>query len=358
MLDASKACDTVQYVKLFKLLLKRKICPLIARFLANLYTNQKARIKWDGRTTQPFSVRNGVKQGGVLSPILFNVYSNELLESLKLNGLGCHVGNIFMAAFAYADDIILLAPSLTSLKRMLKVANDFSIEFYMTFNAAKCKFLVFGRGVDRMIQLTFKGVIMNASNCEIHLGIPFGPNADRVRVDKSINDLYRKTNLLMGQFGHASTRVKYHLFKRFCMPMYGYQMWNISTSYMEKFYTAWRKCIRRLLGIPNRTHNNLVHLLVGEFNINTQIEQRISNFYISLCINSNFYVRTCLKLTLNGSVSSLAHSLRHLNFAETQEVTTETFSKALFISELISMRDRGDENREDLTDIINHLCVE
>jgi hypothetical protein len=57
-----------------------------------------------------FFVKNGVKQGGILSPSLFSIYTKEMLENLRKTGLGCHIGITFVGALAYADDIIILAP--------------------------------------------------------------------------------------------------------------------------------------------------------------------------------------------------------------------------------------------------------
>ena len=69
-LDASKAFDRVEYVKLFSLLLKRGICPITVRLLLNMYVNQYISIVWGDKMSAPFKCNNGVKQGGVLSPIL------------------------------------------------------------------------------------------------------------------------------------------------------------------------------------------------------------------------------------------------------------------------------------------------
>ena len=47
--------------------------------------------QWNGTISNTFSTSNGVKQGGVLSPILFNVYLDELIKMLSEKGLGCHL---------------------------------------------------------------------------------------------------------------------------------------------------------------------------------------------------------------------------------------------------------------------------
>ena len=51
--------------------------------------------------SQYFRVKNGVKQGGVISPILFNVYIDRLLFCLQRSGLGCHISNTYMGALSY-----------------------------------------------------------------------------------------------------------------------------------------------------------------------------------------------------------------------------------------------------------------
>ena len=61
--------------------------------------------------SETFNISNDVKQGGVLSPVIFGIYLDELLLKLKKSGIGCHIGNIFTGALAYADDVVLLAPT-------------------------------------------------------------------------------------------------------------------------------------------------------------------------------------------------------------------------------------------------------
>ena len=70
LLDASKAFDRVNYSKLFRKLLLRNISPVDLRVLLS-FINQSLQVRWGNICSDSFSVQNGVKQGGVLSPILF-----------------------------------------------------------------------------------------------------------------------------------------------------------------------------------------------------------------------------------------------------------------------------------------------
>ena len=70
-------------------------------------------------TLSPFQVSNRVHQGGVLSPILFTMYIDDLLSGLQQLGVGCHWGSDFVGAVFYADDLALLVPSAAALQIML-----------------------------------------------------------------------------------------------------------------------------------------------------------------------------------------------------------------------------------------------
>ena len=72
-------------------------------------------------TFRLFLAVNGVKQGGVLSPVIFSVYFDGLLVRLEKARVGCHIGSYYVSALAYADDIVLLAPTPAAMRRMLVV---------------------------------------------------------------------------------------------------------------------------------------------------------------------------------------------------------------------------------------------
>jgi uncharacterized membrane protein YqgA involved in biofilm formation len=56
-------------------------------------------------------------QGGVLSPVLFNVYIDDIVSVISASGIGCHLSNVSLAVLIYADYILLLAPTVSALQR-------------------------------------------------------------------------------------------------------------------------------------------------------------------------------------------------------------------------------------------------
>ena len=109
-LDASKAFDRVSHLKLFSELLEKNLPPTIIRLLFSCYRDQKSSVLWNKTLSENFSVSNGVRQGGVLSPILFIVYIDELLTRLESQAVGCYWSHYFVGALGYADDIVLWLP--------------------------------------------------------------------------------------------------------------------------------------------------------------------------------------------------------------------------------------------------------
>ena len=76
LLAATKAFHKVSYKVLFDILLEKNVCPRIVNLFYHMYmySNQLCHVKWGNETSASFSISNGVKQGGVISPLLFSLY--------------------------------------------------------------------------------------------------------------------------------------------------------------------------------------------------------------------------------------------------------------------------------------------
>ena len=84
-----------------------------------------------------FTAYNAVKQGAIMSPILFSVYMDELFERLDKSGVGCHMGNHYTGSLGNADDLTPLAPTLSGLQMLIKICERYADEFDIKFNGAK-----------------------------------------------------------------------------------------------------------------------------------------------------------------------------------------------------------------------------
>ncbi|GFS23161.1 endonuclease-reverse transcriptase [Elysia marginata] len=85
--------------------------------IASLYHNQKATIRWNNANCEPFNIEKGVRQGCILSPHLFNLYTEQIMTDI--NDMGINIGGRDITNLRYADDTALLSDNLTSMKRIL-----------------------------------------------------------------------------------------------------------------------------------------------------------------------------------------------------------------------------------------------
>ena len=67
---------------------------------------------------------------------------DELLHTLSEAKVGCYIGDVFVGALAYADDLVLTAPSANALRKMLAICDAYASEYFMNFNAQKIKCII------------------------------------------------------------------------------------------------------------------------------------------------------------------------------------------------------------------------
>ena len=94
-------------------------------------------IRWGNTVSSSFHVTNGVKQGGIISPVLFNVCMDDLSTSLNNSGIGGHIGEKTINHLCYADDICLIALSSSAMQQLLNICHTYSTEHSLLYNGNK-----------------------------------------------------------------------------------------------------------------------------------------------------------------------------------------------------------------------------
>jgi hypothetical protein len=120
-------------------------------------------------------IRSGVKQGGIMSPQLYNVYVDELMSRLLGAKLGCMIGDFVYSAVFYADDIVLLSSSRMKMQRMIDICYEYGLQYGITFNAKKSKWFFAGDGGNGE-GVSFKlgdSLVVHECNTLTYLGVKF-----------------------------------------------------------------------------------------------------------------------------------------------------------------------------------------
>ena len=141
--DFSKAYDRVNRQLLWIKLEKLGLNGNISRVLKSLYIDYQCCVRLNGFSTDYFSVKCGLKQGCILSPLLFNLYVNDLITSLKVTGKGIPINDHKVCCLAYADDIVIMAENEPDLQLMLNVLHDWCKTWNMKINPEKTKIVHF-----------------------------------------------------------------------------------------------------------------------------------------------------------------------------------------------------------------------
>ena len=322
LLDATKAFDRVNYCKLFQLLMDRNLPSPIIRMLIDLYTRQKMCVVWNGSKSSKFDVTNGVKQGGVLSPILFCVYVDDLLKGLKKNGVGCYVGSIYCGAFGYADDIILLSPSVNGLQNMLNYCSSYANKYDIKFNSNKSKAIVFckQKSVSICPTLFLGGYPIDRVKSVTHLGHNLTENlGDDNHILSLVTDFNCKANSVLCNFNNISGDIKLKLFNSYCTSFYGAQLLDVSKNTINKLEISWRKAIRKAFHLPCRCHNRLIPLISCTLPLDIMLMKRIVKFYRCLFNHNNksldFMYRNSFKQMYSTTNANMKYIANAANFS-------------------------------------------
>ena len=384
-LDASKAFDRVEYSRLFELLIDRGMNPLYTRLILDMYVNQQMCVRYSSSISEWFCPSNGVKQGGVLSPTLFAVYIDGMLRQLEISNIGCCVGNKYCGVISYADDVILLSPSQRAMSSMINICKRYADEYLIKFNGKKCQSIIFTKGnnefqpkfyVDDQEIVCVKEMI--------YLGYSIKGDRSDPNVLPIVCDFNRKVNAFLGDLGCLSSEVKASLFQQYCTSLYGILFSQLYHAEADKLNVNWRKAMRRLYKLPQKTHCKLLPIVTDLLPVDIQVDLRYLKFMKTGITHENSVIKFMFNLCIGLCNSVMAKnfkfickkqdiSIRHvinsshrnvrkcIEQAFYQNMSEQDKSVGTQIKELVVIRDLMysdfNLNRSEICDIIEHLAT-
>ena len=261
--DFSKAFDTVNHGILLAKLRDYGLPDMYLNVIRFWYSNQLVRVKYGMAYSEEWKICNGVRQGGVLSGLFFSIYIDSLIEKIVSSKTGCKLGIQMSNVIAYADDIVLLAPSRTGLQILIDIAYSESFKLELNFNVNKSKCIIFRTSGHKAFEnLTFNIGQLKLEIVESFKYLGFIINSKMSNsedIDRARHRFYQEFNSIVRKFHFADVNVKLFLFSQYCLQLYGAELWfhnKNSKGSFKHFSVGYHKAIKKILGISYHESNH------------------------------------------------------------------------------------------------------
>jgi hypothetical protein len=261
-IDYAKAFDRVYHQKLMEVIGKHDIDDNDRRIIQNLYYQQTASVQFGEEQSESFQIRRGVRQGCVLSPKLFNIYTEEIFsknENLK----GVVIGGISIKDLRFADDTLLLAESEEELQELVDQVGGNSLEYGLEMNTKKTKTMVIRRDVKEECKIKIKvnGKILEQVDKYVYLGhlITEDGRCDqeiRRRIEIARAAFINMKNILTSRKVDMETRkrlIRCYIISTF---LYASETWTIHKDSWNKIEAFEMWLLRKMMKISYTTHTS------------------------------------------------------------------------------------------------------
>jgi hypothetical protein len=269
--DFSKAFDSIPRDRMFKKLLDIGVTGKFYDLIKYIYEGDQVCIKLNDQITPAIKTVMGVRQGCVLSPLLFNIYMSDFPKSLSKD-----IGVDLTAEFRFnciiwADDIILLSDSEVGLNRLLGELKTYSDLNQLKVNTDKTKCMIFNK-TGRLIRRNFYlgSIRLENVRCYKYLGLMITPSGEiktalddlRSRALKAYMSLKNKLGISFRDHVDDTTGLFDSLVKPILL--YGSDFWGcLKLPRNNPIENLHMQFCRQLLGVQKNTTNNGVLLELG-----------------------------------------------------------------------------------------------
>ena len=263
LIDCSKAFDKINKNILFNLLENSGLDRMIVRVIRCMYCNTYVNTCFNGCDSEPWKTENGTRQGGIISPILFSYYINQVIEEISNMKVGCSLFGYKTGIICYADDILLLSPSINGLQSMLNVLSTRLRSLCLTVNPLKSNFIIFKRARytgGAGLSVFLDNIALEQVNHCKYLGVILSGNGDLgLDVDRVTVSFLKQFYSMYGKFKFCEKNVLYHLFRTFTSSFYGIEVWaeKLKGAQLHKISVAYHKAIKIICGLNQWDSNHV-----------------------------------------------------------------------------------------------------
>jgi hypothetical protein len=298
-LDISKAFDRVNCNQLFLKLLSRGAPPNLVLMLQNWYSNSFCCVKWGNITSDFFQITCGVRQGGVLSGSLFNIYVNDILD--KLDKHGSKMFGLCFGSFMYCDDLILLSPSVEELQTMVNICCMELSNIDLRLNVAKSKCIRIGRRwhIESVAIETAYGSIHWSTEVR-YLGVNIIAGSKfQCNIDDAKRNFYASFNAIYSKLGKINNPiVTLKLISTIALPclLFAQEALPMTKSYTKALEHPWSRAFMKIFCTFNELIVRQCQYYTGHLPIEHLVQLRKFNFFDSFKGNSNWLLASLFDL--------------------------------------------------------------
>jgi len=251
-LDASKAFDKLWRAGLFHKL-KGQMDPCLWRLLYSYYAKSKIIVKYDNERSEMISTSEGVKQGGILSPFLFNYFIDDLLRLCIGKELGAKLDDCNLSIIGYCDDLIIMSPTAGHGQILLTECEKYAREWKLDFNAKKSVSLTFGK-YKWSPDFVLKGSSLPKVDQITYLGLPLSTKQNYDFFDEKMRKVERAFYSLHGlgcKPRHLSPFSVAFVFRQYCQSIirYGMECLYLPAYKLNEYNTRQNILLKQAIGL-------------------------------------------------------------------------------------------------------------
>ena len=296
--DLRGAFDTVWREGLFYKLWENKFPPRILKIILSMYQDPSCRIKFKQGLSRKFVSKCGVKQGDVLSPILFNLYINDLISNLNQGQVSpVTIGDVSINSLLYADDIILLSSTQEGLQNALDILQKFCESWKLEVNMQKSKVMIFNsNGKTFLNSFKFNKNYLETvkSYCYLGITIKYTGNfnvSPQILMEKGRKAWFKIKNSI-GLNNPCSLLEK--LFDMLISPiiLYGCEIWGTNNKFKDTdpYEHLHLKFIKEILGVHSKATNSACLAELNRHPLKVKIMIQVIKFWEHISNSNNTLV--------------------------------------------------------------------